>query len=114
MFFFLCCGFVFGLVWYGSQSEKVAFSHLCFVGDYFLFSVFSIHLTGLLICRLLFCSVFSYFIKNMNTYHTALWSSPSSTTDDRYMYRMYGLCSAPLSFSSLRLCVFSALPCELC
>ena len=98
MFFFLCCGFVFGLVWFSIRSRcrslslienhtQVVFSHLCFVGDYFLFCVFR-HLTELFRvsfhspCYFVQCSEFIHII--MNTFHAALWSSPSSNTDDRY------------------------------
>ena len=64
-----------GMVWFSIRGRcrslslienhtLVAFSHLCFVGDYFLFSVFFHSPYGTV--RLSVIVLFSYFINNMN------------------------------------------------
>ena len=89
MFCFLCCVFAFGLVWFSIRGRchqlsltenhtQVAFSHLCFVGVYFIFcSVFYFTVQDCSFVVLLFVLKIK-----MNTYHAALWSFPSY--DNRY------------------------------
>ena len=89
---FSMLGFVFGLVWFSIRGRcrslslienhtLVAFSHLCFVGDYFPFQC--LHHSGLFrfsFCfSCSFCILYSFSLNYiMDTYHAAFWSSDPS------------------------------------
>ena len=70
---------VYHCLWLGFIFRQ-PFSHLCFVGSYFLFSI--CYLTELFAFILLLCSSVSLINKIMNTFHAALWSTHSD--ESRY------------------------------